>query len=267
MDWSSMPACWCACMRSGLCCGLAAMYSVVAILTRYAAREYGLLSLSLSCLVGCLRGRWSCILFPGHLGLYCGDLVTASIQGVRCSRCACSLTFYIMSVRLTHIYITSARLTHNCAHYMLTGSLILELSPWGSLAFTYLHIMSVRLTHTWVSHHLEAHSHLHTYYECEAHSHLRYHLEAQWSSLHHVCQVLWWEISAGYGRIHNGNTRCNKHVYLRAVATRPVSPVSNYSLTHSQWRSQAGAHWGTCPSNWRLCPTSAGTPENYRCRM
>ena len=28
-----------------------------------------------------------------------------------------------------------------------------------------------------------------------------------------------------------------------------------------QWRSQAGAHWGTCPSNWRLCPTSAGAPE------
>ena len=36
---------------------------------------------------------------------------------------------------------------------------------------------------------------------------------------------------------------------------------------HRQWRSQAGAHWGTCPSNWRLCPTSAGAPENYRCRM
>ena len=34
-----------------------------------------------------------------------------------------------------------------------------------------------------------------------------------------------------------------------------------------QWRSQAGAHWGTCPSNWRLCPTSADAPENYRCRM
>ena len=29
----------------------------------------------------------------------------------------------------------------------------------------------------------------------------------------------------------------------------------------AQWRSQAGAHWGTCPSNWRLCPTSAGAPE------
>ena len=28
-----------------------------------------------------------------------------------------------------------------------------------------------------------------------------------------------------------------------------------------------GAHWGTCPSNWRLCPTSADAPENYRCRM
>ena len=25
-----------------------------------------------------------------------------------------------------------------------------------------------------------------------------------------------------------------------------------------QWRSQAGAHWGTCPSNYRPCPTSAG---------
>ena len=34
-----------------------------------------------------------------------------------------------------------------------------------------------------------------------------------------------------------------------------------------QWHSQAGAHWGTCPSKWRLCPTSAGAPENYRCRM
>ena len=22
-----------------------------------------------------------------------------------------------------------------------------------------------------------------------------------------------------------------------------------------QWRSQAGSHWGTCPSNWKLCPT------------
>ena len=195
MDWSFMPACWCACMRSGLCCGLAAMYSVVAILTRYAAREYGLLSLSLSCLVGCLRGRWSCILFPGHLGLYCGDLVAASIQGVRCSRCACSLTFYVMSVRLTHIYITSARLTHNCARYMLTGSLILELSPWGSLhlhiyilwvwgsltlelAVTlrlihiYIHIISVRLTHTWVITLRLTCVYIFTYYECEAHSHL-----------------------------------------------------------------------------------------------
>ena len=28
-----------------------------------------------------------------------------------------------------------------------------------------------------------------------------------------------------------------------------------------QWRSQAGAHWGTCPSNWGLCPTSADAPE------
>ena len=36
-------------------------------------------------------------------------------------------------------------------------------------------------------------------------------------------------------------------------------------LTTTQWRSQAGAHWGMCPSNWRLCPTSAGAPENYRC--
>ena len=34
-----------------------------------------------------------------------------------------------------------------------------------------------------------------------------------------------------------------------------------------QWRSQAGAHWGTCPSNQRLCPTNAGAPENYRWRM
>ena len=24
-----------------------------------------------------------------------------------------------------------------------------------------------------------------------------------------------------------------------------------------QWRSHAGAHWGTCPSNLRPCPTSA----------
>ena len=31
------------------------------------------------------------------------------------------------------------------------------------------------------------------------------------------------------------------------------------STTLYQWRSQAGAHWGTCPSNWRLCPTGAGT--------
>ena len=38
-------------------------------------------------------------------------------------------------------------------------------------------------------------------------------------------------------------------------------------IATSQWRSQAGAHWGTCPSNWRLCPTSAGAPENFRCRM
>ena len=39
------------------------------------------------------------------------------------------------------------------------------------------------------------------------------------------------------------------------------------SLCMDQWRSQAGAHWGTCPSNQRLCPTNAGAPENYRCQM
>ena len=37
--------------------------------------------------------------------------------------------------------------------------------------------------------------------------------------------------------------------------------------TWDQWRSQAGAHWGTCPNNLRLCPTSAGAPENSQCRM
>ena len=39
------------------------------------------------------------------------------------------------------------------------------------------------------------------------------------------------------------------------------------NMIPTQWRSQAGAHWGMCPSNWRLCPTSADAPENYRCWM
>ena len=34
------------------------------------------------------------------------------------------------------------------------------------------------------------------------------------------------------------------------------------SIMHTQWRSQAGAHWGTCPSNYWRCPTSAGTVCN-----
>ena len=29
----------------------------------------------------------------------------------------------------------------------------------------------------------------------------------------------------------------------------------------------ASPSWGTCPSKWRLCPTSAGAPGKYRCRM
>ena len=28
-------------------------------------------------------------------------------------------------------------------------------------------------------------------------------------------------------------------------------------LLCTEWRSHAGAHWGTCPSNYRSCPTSA----------
>ena len=60
-------------------------------------------------------------------------------------------------------------------------------------------------------------------------------------------------------------------------SARPTTQVCNESarfdhdwqlnLTDNQCRSQARGHWGTCPSNWRLCPISAGAPENYRCRM
>ena len=32
-------------------------------------------------------------------------------------------------------------------------------------------------------------------------------------------------------------------------------------VKNDQWRSQAGGHCDMCPSNWRLCPTSAGAPE------
>ena len=27
------------------------------------------------------------------------------------------------------------------------------------------------------------------------------------------------------------------------------------SIVRTQWRSQGGAHWGTCPTNFILCPT------------
>ena len=40
------------------------------------------------------------------------------------------------------------------------------------------------------------------------------------------------------------------HLYLRTKF--------KYRLyyDHEQWRSQARAHWGTCPSNFRLCPSN-----------
>ena len=44
------------------------------------------------------------------------------------------------------------------------------------------------------------------------------------------------------------------------VTTKYVRGMDANHVTCLQWRSQAGAHWGTCPSNWRLCPTSAGAP-------
>ena len=31
----------------------------------------------------------------------------------------------------------------------------------------------------------------------------------------------------------------------------------NINYIVPQWRSHAGAHWGTCPSNYRPCPTGA----------
>ena len=54
--------------------------------------------------------------------------------------------------------------------------------------------------------------------------------------------------------------------------SRPQPPTTNSqckcsTYSSQQWCSQAGAHWGTCHSNWRLCPTSAGAPENYRWQM
>ena len=35
-----------------------------------------------------------------------------------------------------------------------------------------------------------------------------------------------------------------------------------WDIAH-QWRSQTGAHWGTYPSNYRRCPTSAGKHAKY----
>ena len=32
-------------------------------------------------------------------------------------------------------------------------------------------------------------------------------------------------------------------------------PLILYSYVCTQWRSQGGAHWGTCPTNLALCPT------------
>ena len=55
--------------------------------------------------------------------------------------------------------------------------------------------------------------------------------------------------------------------YYTRDSKRVYNSLSYCSRCYYQWCSQAGAHWGTCPSNWRLCPTSAGAPENYRCRM
>ena len=75
------------------------------------------------------------------------------------------------------------------------------------------------------------------------------------------------------------NTVSSSQLYEVKVFVEWVVPEQNQCIyifnlqipefmgTYNQWRSQARAHWGTCPSNWRLCPTSAGAPENYRCRM
>ena len=56
------------------------------------------------------------------------------------------------------------------------------------------------------------------------------------------------------------NPACFCSLLLTGLLYHPFSFTSTMSKLH-QWRSQAGAHWGTCPSNWRLCPTSVGAPE------
>ena len=64
--------------------------------------------------------------------------------------------------------------------------------------------------------------------------------------------ILLGSLEWSYG--HQEITQIQKPVQLPTTGENHGCP--------SQWRSQAGAHWGTCPSNWRLCPTSAGAPEN-----
>ena len=34
-----------------------------------------------------------------------------------------------------------------------------------------------------------------------------------------------------------------------------LHPLVLYMYGYVQWRSQGGAHWGTCPTNFILCPT------------
>ena len=68
------------------------------------------------------------------------------------------------------------------------------------------------------------------------------------------------------GKTVSAKQQPRKLSHFRNVSEAALWFADSFGLVvdQLQWRSQAGAHWGTYPSNWKPCPTGAGTRMNYR---